>query len=78
MIIKREYNYSKLLGKIKEVLGCNSNLALKLKISERTMSLKLTSKVDFKQEEIMLICEILNISYLDIGTYFFEEKTQRN
>ncbi len=73
---KREYNYSKLLGKIKEVLGCNSNLALKLKISERTMSLKLTSKVDFKQEEIISICDILGINYNEVGTYFFDIKTQ--
>ncbi len=73
---KREYNYSKLLGKIKEVLGCNSNLALKLKISERTMSLKLTSKVDFKQEEITSICDILGINYNEVGTYFFDIKTQ--
>lgn len=73
---KREYNYSKLLGKIKEVLGCNSNLALKLKISERTMSLKLTSKVDFKQEEITSICDILGINYDEVGAYFFEVKTQ--
>lgn len=72
----REYDYSKLLGRIKEILGSNSNLALKLKISERTMSLKLTGKVEFKQSEISDICDILGISHKDIHIYFFKLKTQ--
>lgn len=74
----KEYDYRKLLGKIKEVLGVNSNLALKLKVSERTMSLKLTGKVDFKQSEIADICDILGIDYKDIHIYFFKLKTQKN
>lgn len=72
----KEYDYSKLLGRIKEKLGCNANLALKLKISERTMSLKLNSKIDFKQTEITDICNILRISDKDIPSYFFKLKTQ--
>lgn len=72
----KEYDYDKLLGRIKEKLGCNSNLAIKLKISERTMSLKLNSKVDFKQTEISDICNILDISDKSIPDYFFKLKTQ--
>lgn len=73
-----DYDYSKLLGKIKEKLGCNYNLAVKLKLSERTLSLKLNNKVDFRQKEINQICEILNINVKDIGNYFFVTKTQEN
>lgn len=72
----REYDYSKLLGRIKEKLGCNSNLALKLKISERTISLKLNNKIDFKQTEITDICNILGITDKNIPDYFFKLKTQ--
>ncbi len=70
------YDYSKLLGKIKEKLGCNYNLAIKLKVSERTLSLKLNNKLDFRQKEINQICEILNIDVKEIGNYFFTIKTQ--
>lgn len=72
----KEYDYSKLLGRIREKLGCNSNLALKLKISERTMSLKLNNKIDFKQTEINDICDILDIADKNIPDYFFKPKTQ--
>lgn len=73
----KEYDYSKLLGRIKEKLGCNSNLALKLKISERTMSLKLNSKIDFKQSEISDICIILDIADKDIPAHFFKLKNSK-
>ena len=72
------YDYSKLLGKIKEELGCNYNLAVKLKLSERTLSLKLNNKVDFRQNEINQICEILHINEKNIGDYFFAVETQNN
>lgn len=71
-----EYDNNKLLGKIKEILGCNANLALKLKISERTMSLKLNNKIDFKRTEITKICDILGITEKNIPDYFFKQKTQ--
>lgn len=72
----KEYDYCKLLGRIKEKLGCNANLALKLKCSERTLSLKLNNKIDFRQTEIANICSILEIGDKDIPCYFFKQKTQ--
>lgn len=47
------FDYSKLLGRIKEKFGSNSNFALSMKISERSMSLKLNNKVEWKQNEII-------------------------
>ena len=43
------YNYSKLLGKITEKFGTQGNFAKSMNISERSLSLKLTNKVPFKQ-----------------------------
>ncbi len=73
-----EYDYGKLLEKIREVLGGNDDLAFKLKIPEKEMKLKLMNGEEFKQEEILLICDILDISYNDIESYFFKIKTQFN
>lgn len=72
------YNYDKLEGKIKEKLGCNANLGVILKLSERTISQKLNSVVDFKQTEILNICNALEINKEEIPLYFFETKTQLN
>lgn len=73
-----EYDYSKLLGRIKEKSKSNAVFSTKLGIAERTLSLKLNNKVDFKQNEIKKSCEILDIPDEQIGIYFFEKKTQNN
>ncbi|MBQ6546501.1 MAG: DUF739 family protein [Bacilli bacterium] len=73
-----EYDYSKLLGRIKEKSDSNAVFSTKLGISERTLSCKLNNKVDFKQNEITKSCEILEIPDEEIGIYFFTLKTQRN
>jgi len=72
----KEYDYSKLLGRIKEKTYSNAVFSSKLGISERTLSLKLNNKVDFKQHEISKACEILNIPTKEIALYFFNFKTQ--
>lgn len=73
-----EYNYNKLLGKIREKFGCNANFALKMKVSERTICLKLNNKAHFKQKEISNACKLLGIPTKDIHLYFFNKETQRN
>lgn len=71
------YNYQKLLGKIKEVFNDNSSFASAMEKSERTISLKLNNKREFKQSEIIVACELLNIRVNEIPSYFFELKVQR-
>lgn len=65
------YNYSKLQGRIVEKFGNNCNFAIKMGLSERTISLKLNNKVDFRQKEITKACQLLNIPISKIQDYFF-------
>lgn len=70
------YDYSKLKEKILDKYGCNCNFAIKLKVSERTLSLKLNNKRDFRQREMKKMCELLGISVTKIHEYFFTLKVQ--
>jgi hypothetical protein len=45
-------------------------------LSERSLSLKLNSKVGFKQSEIAKACKLLDIAESDIPEYFFTLKVQ--
>lgn len=65
------YNYAKLLGRIVEKVGTQSNFAERMGLSERSISLKLNGKVGWKQSEISKACEVLEIQDADIPAYFF-------
>lgn len=65
------FNYSKLTGKIVEVFGTQLRFSEAMGLSERTISLKLNSKVEWKQGEINKACSLLGIDISDIPTYFF-------
>ena len=65
------YDFRKLLGKMREQRVTQEVLAEKVGISATSMNLSLNSKRDFRQEEILIICESLGISLSDIPTYFF-------
>ena len=65
------YNYAKLLGRIVEKVGTQSNFADRMELSERSISLKLNGKVGWKQSEIAKACEVLAIEDHEIPTYFF-------
>lgn len=65
------YNYSKLLGRIVERVGTQSNFAEEIGLSERSVSLKLNGKVGWKQCEIAKACEVLAIKDDEIASYFF-------
>ena len=66
-----KFNYSKLLGRIKEKGFTQESLAIAIGITASTMSLKLTKKANFSQPEIRNICELLDIQVEQIGEYFF-------
>lgn len=70
------YDYSKLLGRITEVFGTQSEFSKGMGMSERTTSLKLNAKIGWKQSEIAKACEILRIEESEIGDYFFNLKVQ--
>lgn len=65
------FNYSKLTGKIVEVFGTQLRFSEAMGLSERTISLKLNSKVEWKQGEINKACSLLGIDISDIPAYFF-------
>mgnify|MGYP003571392429 CR=1 FL=1 len=66
------YNYNKLRGRITEICGTQSKFAESMGLSERTISLKLTGQVGWKQSEIRKAIEVLTINQEDIPAYFFD------
>lgn len=78
--MKRNYDYSKLRGRIVEKLGSLKNYAKRLGISETTLFKKLNNKVPFNQDEIYESIEILDldVSNNDIQVHFFTQKVGEN
>lgn len=68
------YDYSKLLGRIKEYGYTQECLAKAIGKDKSTLCVKLNNKASFKQSEIKKICKILDIGGDEIGVYFFAEK----
>lgn len=73
-----QFDYSKLLGRIKELGYTQEDLADEIGISESTMSLKLNNRAVFTQPEIVRIRRALAIPNHQIGVYFFTPKVQKN
>lgn len=69
-------NYDKLKGRIVEKYGTRSAFAKAIGLSERTISLKLSGKVAWKQPEIVKAVEVLELESADIQAYFFDLKVQ--
>lgn len=73
-----QFDFSKLLGKIRELGYTQSSLAEEIGIALSTMNLKLNNKAFFTPPEIEKIRTILGISHDEIGLYFFTLKVQEN
>ena len=65
------YNYSKLLGAMREQGYTQESLAKALGISACSLNLTLNNKRDFRQDEISKASEILGIPVSEINVYFF-------
>lgn len=65
------YDYSKLLGKIKEVYGTQEIFAKQLGISRTSLNQRLTGKLEFSQNEISKSMKLLGEPYTEIDRYFF-------
>jgi transcriptional regulator with XRE-family HTH domain len=72
-----EFDYSKLLGRIKEKGFTQESLARHIGITPGVMSVKLNNQSHFKQREIFAICDALDISICEIGEYFFAPKVRK-
>lgn len=75
---KKNYDYSKLLGKMREKHITQEQLAHSIGIAESTMSIKLKNKGQFSQDEMVLILNVLNIPLEHIAVYFFCPNTFEN
>lgn len=67
------FNYSKLLGRMRECGVTQERLADFIGIAPTTLSAKLNNKGNFTTIEIDCICKVLDISKDEIGIYFFAE-----
>ena len=73
-----QFDFSKLLGRIKECGYTQERLAKEVGMAIATMNLKLNNKAHFTQPEMEKIRKILGIGIEEIGVYFFTPKVQEN
>ena len=72
------FNYSKLLGRMKECGYTQERLAQTIGISVSTMSQKLNNKANFYHPEMLKICEALNIMGEDVYAIFFTLEVEKS
>lgn len=72
------YDYSKLLGKIRECGKTLEQLSIDIGINMSTLSGKLHNKSEFRQNEMLSICRSLGIDITEIEKYFFCKNTLEN
>lgn len=69
------YDYSKLLGRMKECGFTQKTLAIAVNMGETSMNKSLNNKRRFQQDEMDAICDVLGILKNSIEDYFFCRKT---
>lgn len=69
-----QYDYSKLLGKMREKRRTQADLAREIGLSETSLNFSLNNNRVFKQDEITKICCALDIRMEEIPIYFFAHK----
>lgn len=68
------FDYSKLRGRAREKGETQESLATRAGMKEATYSQKINNNSEFKQNEIVSICDALAIPYDMIHAYFFTPK----
>ena len=68
-----KYDYNPLRGKIREVLGSESNLATVIHMNRSTLSQKLNNLREFTQQDMVDILDALKEPYCKAGFYFFTQ-----
>jgi hypothetical protein len=69
------YDYSRLIGRIVEVFRTRSSFGAAMGWSNVTLTQKIKGRHWWRQDEISLACELLNIGDEEIGAYFFVKKS---
>lgn len=73
-----KFNYSKLLGRMRECGYTQEQLAKAIGINKATLSTKLNNRFSFSQNEILAICKVLNIPTSEISEYFYAMEVQNS
>jgi DNA-binding XRE family transcriptional regulator len=68
------FDYQKLKGRIVEKKEKQENLANEIGITKTTLNYKLNNKIAFKQSEIIVLSNLLDIPRDEIIEYFFTLK----
>ena len=72
------FDYSKLRGRNREIMGTEGKFAEAMGVSGNTISQKLNGNIPWKNGEILTACKILDIDVEFIPVYFFTEKVQNS
>ena len=73
----REYDYSKLRGRIKEKIGTEGEFAVRINRTPNYMSKVFRNRTYLSQRDISHGAEILDIPQNEIGVYFFAQKVHK-
>lgn len=73
-----QFDYSKLLGRMRECGYTQEKLAQVIGISKSSLNLKLKNKANFYHPEMKKICEALNITGEDVEAVFFTLKVEKS
>ena len=70
-------DYSKLRERIRDMGLNQKQLASLIGVSEGQLCKKMNGEYVFKQNEIIRMCEVLDIPASEISSYFFTEKVEK-
>lgn len=74
MELKYEFDYSKLVGRIREKGESQRSIAAAAGMDKSTFNLKVNNRSEFTQSEIIHICNKLLIPHEFIPRYFYQLK----
>lgn len=65
--------YRKLKGRIVEKYDTQANFAKTVGLSANSMSNKMTGRIGFSKEDVVLWCQLLDIRRDEIGAFFYPD-----
>lgn len=72
------FDYSKLLGRMKECGYTQEKLSKAIGISKSTLNQKLKNKANFYHPEMQKICKVLNITGAEVYAIFFTLEVEKS
>ena len=70
----QQYDYSKLLGRMRERGYTQEKLAKNLGISACSLNLSINNKRNFRQDEMLMMGKLLGVPASKLQEYFFAHK----